>query len=79
MLFHSPSTWKMAKDNTDYVPMNMIGLAHTSRKLLEDGDVPILPMVLSTPDYLQLSLNHHCDCTGIPLSPFCVEVNTICI
>ena len=75
MLFPSPSTWKMAKDSHNHVLMNMIGLAHTSREILEDGDVPILLVVLSTPDYLHFDY----DCTGIPLSTFCVEVNTICI
>ena len=67
------------KDATNHVPMNMIGLAQTSRKILDDGDVPILPVVLSTTDPLKLSLHYHCDRTGIPLSTFCVEVNTIFI
>ena len=75
MLFPSPSTWKMVKDDPNHVPMNMIGLARTSRKTFEDGDAPIFPVVLSTPDSLQF----HCDCTDIPLSTFCVEVNKICI
>ena len=75
MFFPSPSTWKMVKDYTSYVPMNMIGLAQTSRKILEDSDVPIFPVVLSTTDSLQFN----CDCTGIPLSTFWMEVNTICI
>ena len=66
---------KMVKDAPNYVPMNMIGLAQTSREILEDGDVPIFPVVLSTPDSLQFN----CDCTGIPLSTLCIEVNTICI
>ena len=55
------------------VPMSMIGLAQKSCKIIEDGDVPILPVVLSTPDSLQIN----CDCTGIPLSTFFVEVKTI--
>ena len=63
------------KDATNHVPMNMIGLAQTSREILEDSDVPIFPVVLSTPDSLQLN----CDCTGTPLSTFCVEVNKIFI
>ena len=69
------STWKMVKDSTNHVMMNMIGLAHTSREILEDGDVPIFPVVLSNPYSLQFNF----DCTGILLSTFCVEVNTICI
>ena len=75
MFFHSPSTWNMVKDASNNVPMNIIGLSQTSRKILEDGDLPIFPLVLSTPDSLQFN----CDCTGILLSTFCVEVNTICI
>ena len=60
------------------IPMNMIGLAHTPREILEDGDVLIFPVVISTLDYLQSSLNHYCDCTSTLLSTFYVEVNTIC-
>ena len=75
MLFPSHSTSKMVKDAPNYVPMNMIGLADTSRKILKDGDVPIFPVVLITPDYLQFN----CDLTGILLSTFYVEVNKICI
>ena len=75
MFFPSPSMCKMVKDAPNYVPMNMIGLAQTSRKILEEGDVLIFPVVLSTPD----SLYFNYDRTGIPLSTFCVEVNTICI
>ena len=63
------------KDDPNHVTMNMIGLAQTSRKILEDGVVPIFPVVLSTPDYLQFNCYH----TVIPLSTFCVEVNIICI
>ena len=59
---------KMVKDAPNHVPMNMIGLSQTSRKILEDGDVPIFQVDLSTPYPLQLSLNHHCDNTGISLS-----------
>ena len=65
----------MVKDASNYVPMNMIGLAHTSREILKDRDVPILPVVLSTPDYPQFN----CDLTGILLSTFYVDVNIICI
>ena len=75
MFFPSPSTWKMARDAPNHVPMNMIGFAQTSREILEEGYVPILPVVLSTADYLQFN----CDRTGIPLSTFCLEVNIICI
>ena len=56
MFFPSPSTWNMVKDSPDHVPMNIIGLSQTSREILEDGDVPILPVVLITPDYLQLTV-----------------------
>ena len=56
MLFPSPSTWKMAKDAPNHVPMNMIGLDQTSRKILKDGDVPIFPVVITTPDFLQPSV-----------------------
>ena len=79
MFFPSPSTWKMVKDAPTNVLMNMIGLAQTSREILKDGDVPIFMVVLSTLDSLQSSLNHYFDCTGIPLSTFCMEVNTISI
>ena len=75
MFFPSPSTWKMVEEAPNHVSMNMIGLAQTSREILEDGDVPIFPVVLGNPDTLQFN----CDCTGILLSTFCVEVNTICI
>ena len=75
MFFPSPSTWNMVKDTTNHVPMNMIGLAQISLEILEGGDVPIFTVVLSTPDYLQFN----CDCTGILLSTFFVEGNTICI
>ena len=75
MLFPSPYTWKMVKYAPNYIMMNMIGLAQTSREILENGDVPIFPLVLSTTDSLHLNW----DCTGIPFSNFCVEVNTICI
>ena len=36
------------KDATNYVPMNMIYLAQTSREIIEDGDVLIFPVVLIT-------------------------------
>ena len=79
MFFPSPSAWKMVKYAPNNFPMNMIGLAQTSREIFEDSDVPIFLVVLSTLDSLQSSLNHHCACTGIPLSTFCVEVNTLCM
>ena len=56
MLFPSPSTWKIVKDAPNHVPMKMIGLDHTSRKILEDGYVPIFPVVLITPDPPQPSV-----------------------
>ena len=55
--------------------MNMIGLAQISCEILKDGDVPIFMVVLSTP----YSLHFNCDHTGIPLSNFCVNFNTIFI
>ena len=38
MFFTSPSTWKMAKDTPSYITENIIGLAQTSREILE-GDI----------------------------------------
>ena len=78
MLFPSISMWKMVKYAPNHVLMNMIGLAQTSREIIEDGHVPIFPVVLITKDPLKLSVHHNCDITGIPLFTFCVEVNTIC-
>ena len=46
----------MVKDAPNHVLMNMIGLAQTSRKILEDGDVPIFLLVLITPDSQQLTV-----------------------
>ena len=71
--------YKMAKNSPNHVPMIIIGLAQTSPEILKDGDVPIFPVVISTPDSLQLILNHHCDHTSTLLSTLCLEVNTICI
>ena len=48
MFFPSPSTCKMVKDAPNHVLMNMIGLAQTSHKIIEDGDVPIFLVVLIT-------------------------------
>ena len=75
MFFPSTSMWNMVKDAPNYFPMNMIVLAQTSRKIIEDSDVPISLEGLITPD----SLGFNCDPTGIPLSAFCNKVNTICI
>ena len=75
MFFPSPSTWKMVKDAPNHVPMNMVGLAHTSREIPEDGVVPIFPVVISIP----YSKQFNCYCTGIMLSTFYVEVDTIFI
>ena len=61
-------------DAPNHVPMNMIGLSQTSHEILEDGNVPMFLVVLSTPDSL-----HFSDNTGIPLSTLGVEVNKICI
>ena len=36
------------KDSPTHIPMNMIDLAHTSREILEDGDILISPVVLIT-------------------------------
>ena len=66
MFFTSPSTWKMMKDVTNYVLVNMICLAQNVREILEDGDISILPVILSTPDSLQFNFDH----TGVPLSTF---------
>ena len=44
------------KDDPNHVTMNIIGLAQTSREILKDSDVPILPVVLITPDSLQNSV-----------------------
>ena len=64
----------MVKETPNHVPINMIGLAQTSRKIIEDGDVPIFLVVLSNPESLHSSLNHYCDCTGMLLSTLCMEV-----
>ena len=56
MFFPSPSNWKIAKDAPNHFPMNMIGLAHTSREILKDGDIPIFSVILITPDPLQPSV-----------------------
>ena len=53
MFFPSTSTWKMIKESPNHIPMNMIGLAQTSRKILEDGDVLIFTVVLITTDTTQ--------------------------
>ena len=42
----------MVKDAPNNVPMNMIGLSQNSHEILEDGNVPIFPVVLMTPDSL---------------------------
>ena len=79
MFFPSPSTCKMVKDAHNHVMINIIGLSQTSRDILEDGDVPIFPVVLITPTrkvYLKATCLSK---VGIIVSTFCVEVNTICI
>ena len=70
-----PSTWKMVKDTPNHITINMIGLAQTAREILEDGVVPIFLVALSTLYYPQFN----CRSTGILVSTFCVEVNTIFI
>ena len=49
-------TWKMAKEAPNHIPMNMIGLAQTSCKILEEGDILIFPVVLVTPKDLRHSV-----------------------
>ena len=39
----------MAKDAPNDIMTNIIGLSQNSHEILEDGDVPISPMVLITP------------------------------
>ena len=36
------------KDSLNHILMNMIGQAHTSRQIIEDGDILILSVVLNT-------------------------------
>ena len=74
MFFTSPSTWKMVKDSLNHVPMKMISLAQTSREILEDGDVPIFVVFF----YSGFPILN-CDFTGITLSTFYAEVNTVYI
>ena len=52
MLFPSPSTCKVMKGAPNHVPMNMIGFAYTSLKILEGGDFPMFPVVLITPNHM---------------------------
>ena len=40
----------MVKDAPNYITMSMIGLAQTSRKRLEDGDILIFPAILINPN-----------------------------
>ena len=50
------STWKGVKDAPNHVPMNTIGLAHTSCEIFKDSDVPIFPVVLITTKALRPSV-----------------------
>ena len=75
MFVPSPPAWNMVKDAPNYVLINMISLDQTSHGILKDGDIPIFLVVPSNQNSLQLK----CDCTVIPLSTFCVDVNTIYI
>ena len=38
----------MVKDAHNHIPMAVIGLAHTSREILEDSDILIFQVVLIT-------------------------------
>ena len=44
----------MAKDASNHITMNMIGYAQTSREILEEGDILILPVILTTPTRMVL-------------------------
>ena len=48
MLFPLRCKCKMVKYAPNHVRMNMIGLAQTSREILENSDVPIFLVVLIT-------------------------------
>ena len=50
------STWKVVKEAPNYIPIQMIGLTHSSREIIEDSDVLILPVVLITPKALWTSV-----------------------
>ena len=52
MFFSSLSMWKLVKDAPNHIPMNIIGLAQTSRKMLKDSGVPIFLVFINTPDSL---------------------------
>ena len=65
----------MVKYAPNNILLNMIGFSQTTREILEDGDVPISPVVLSASDSLQFNFDRN----GILLSTFYVEVNTMCI
>ena len=56
MFFPSHYTWKMVKDAPNHVTMKMIDLSQTSREILKDLDVPILPVILITPDSIHPSV-----------------------
>ena len=43
----------MVKDAPNNIPTNMIGLSHTSRKIIEGGDILIFLVVLITLKALQ--------------------------
>ena len=43
----------MVKDDPNHIPMNIIGSSHTSRKILEEGDIILFPVVLITPKSLR--------------------------
>ena len=55
----------MVKDAPNNIPINIIGLAHTSREILNGGDILISLVVLITPKYLRYS----CSRSGSHYSP----------
>ena len=46
----------MVKDAPNYITMNVVGLAQTSPKIIDDGDIIIFPVVLITPKDLHTSV-----------------------
>ena len=48
MFFHLPYVWKMEKYSPNHILDNMLGYAHTPRKINEDGYIPIFTEVLIT-------------------------------
>ena len=50
------STWKMVKYAPNHIPTDTIDSAQTSHKIIEDGDILILPVILITPKDLWISV-----------------------